>query len=485
MGLSLKLRQESLCEETNMAERVYRDPIHGAISFDWEKEKFIIDLIDTKEFQRLRRIRQLGGVSLVFHGAEHTRFTHSLGVAFLAKRIFDKIEKDPFFPPGASSSRNAVLAGALLHDIGHGPFSHLFERVFDIPKHEEWGLRIIQDPETDVSKVLQKYLLADDVRRIFQKKFEPRFARDIISSQLDADRLDYLVRDSYMTGVEYGRYDLDWLLEVMELGTFPNNGKQPTLCINRKNFHAAEDFVIGRHLMYQQIYYHKTVRSAERMIKLIFECLVELVKSGKQPSFYPNPLPQLTTETGTRLSVRGYLQLDDFFMMTCFKEWSADSNVDLTLSDLCKRVVNRQLFKTTLVDPTKIKDMLKYTSAVSALKEAMTKSGFDPRYYLASDTAEDFPYKDIMFYLSQGKSEDIWLAENGVVTQGLSDPTISPMIDSIRNTRIAVQRLCFPKEVQELVETCLKDYLTDYTKTGLYTKVNQPAFDFARSEPGD
>lgn len=464
-----------------MADRVYRDPLHGSIAFDWKKENFIIDLIDSREFQRLRRIRQLGAASLVFHGAEHSRFAHSIGVAFLAKRIFDRIAADPNFPADSDSKnwRDAVLAGALLHDIGHGPFSHLFERVFEIRDHEKWGLEIIRDSDTEVAQVLRRYGLTDSVQRIFEKTFQPRFARDIISSQLDADRLDYLLRDSYMTGVAYGRYDLDWLLEVMELGRLPNNGKDLTLCINRRKFHAAEQFVIGRHLMYQQVYFHKTVRSAERMIKLIFERLADLAKSDRIPNFYPDPLPQLTSPGGSRMSVAAYLQLDDQFMMTCFQRWSTETEFDTALSDLCRRVVNRNLFKTALVDPAKIKDGLKYAEAIASLNSAISAAGFDSKYYLASDTAEDFPYKDIMWFLSkERKPEDIWLAESGAVSAGLSDPSVSPLIDSIRNIRVATHRVCFPGEVKDLVKAHLGAYLTDRMESGNYTKVYQSALEF-------
>jgi uncharacterized protein len=169
----------------------------------------------------------------------------------------------------------------LLHDIGHGPFSHLFERAFAVKNHEEWGLEILQDATTQVADVLKRHGLSDAVKRIFEKTFRPRFARDIISSQLHADRLDYLLRDSYMTGVAYGRYDLDWLTEVIELGRIPVNGRDLGLCVNARKFHAAEQFVVARHLMYHQVYFHKTVRSAERMLKLIFERLVELGKGGE------------------------------------------------------------------------------------------------------------------------------------------------------------------------------------------------------------
>jgi len=458
-----------------MSERVYRDPVHGSISFDWEREKYVIDLIDTPEFQRLRRIRQLGAAMLVFQGAEHSRLTHSIGVAHLAKRLFDRIASDVNFPKEGDTEeiRRAVIAGALLHDIGHGPYSHLFERVFAAKDHEKWGLEIISDGDTEVYQVLKKHGLTDSVKRIFEKTFRPRFALDIISSQLDADRLDYLLRDSYMTGVAYGRYDLDWLIEVIELARIPTNGRDLGLTINRRKFHGAEQFVIGRYLMYQQVYFHKTIRSAERLIKLIFERLVDLFRNGKTPDFFPEPLAGLVDSGGGKLSVKAYLRLDDQFVATCFGQWAREKS-DEILADLCRRYVERDLFKTVLVDPAKMKDGLRYADAVQTLREEMQRAGFSAKYYLAADSAEDLPYKDMTWYVAKDiKPEDIWLSENGVATEPLSNPTVSPLIDSVRNIQIVTRRLCFPAEVQDLVKRHLAEYLTDRIETGTSPKAYQ------------
>jgi HD superfamily phosphohydrolase len=449
-----------------MSDRVYRDPVHGSIAFDWKRERFVIDLIDTSEFQRLRRIKQLGAAQLVFQGAEHSRFCHSVGVAFLAKRIFDRLAQDSNCPSDLDLDevRRVVLAAALLHDIGHGPFSHLFERTFSRKHHETWGAEIIENPDTQVHQVLKHHGLIDSVTKILQKTYQPRFAKDIISSQFDADRLDYLLRDSYMTGVAYGRYDLDWLLEVIELAQIPTNGKGWGLAINRKKgFHAAEQFVIGRYLMYQQVYFHKTIRAAERMIKLIFERLVNNAKSGKFPKFCPDTLLQLLNSSSHSMTLKAYLRLDDEFMLACFNLWAEDDSEDEILRNLCGRLLKRDLFKTATIDTGKINDHLKYTAAVSELKKAMEDAGFNPSYYLASDTAEDLPYKDMTWFITKGKvPEDIWLAENGQATHSLSEPQVSPLIDSLRNTTVAANRLCFPSEMKELVRKHLQPYLTDH-----------------------
>jgi putative nucleotidyltransferase with HDIG domain len=153
-----------------MSDRVYRDPVHGSIAFDWKRERFLIELIDTPEFQRLRRIKQLGAAQLVFPGAEHSRFCHSLGVAFLAKRVFDRLREDPNLPSGLDfdETRRVVLAAGLLHDIGHGPFSHLFERTFSQKHHETWGAEVIDNPDTQVHKILKENGLVDSLKNFFK-----------------------------------------------------------------------------------------------------------------------------------------------------------------------------------------------------------------------------------------------------------------------------------------------------------------------------
>jgi hypothetical protein len=378
--------------------------------------------------------------------------------------MFDRLTLDPQFPtnlPDRDELRKAVIAGALLHDIGHGPFSHLFERVFSSKTHEQWGLDIIQH-SGPINAILDKHELLEPLKKIFNKTFKPRFARDIISSQLDADRLDYLLRDSYMTGVAYGRYDLDWLLEVIELANIPTNGKDLGLAINsKKGWHAAEQFVIGRYLMYQQVYFHKTIRAAERMIKLIFERLAEMARKDAFPKFSPDPLRILLDPDQSKIKVDAYLRLDDEFMLTCFGVWSHDEE-DCTLRDLCGRIVRRDLFKTAVIDTNGIRDHLKFTAAINSLRDTITEQGLMPQYYLVSDNAEDFPYKDIVWFITKDKSpEDIWLAEKGVAKQALSNQTASPLINSIRNTPVTTQRLCFPKELKSLVYKYLSPYLLD------------------------
>src|SRR6059036_274609 len=291
-----------------MATKYLRDPVHGSISFDKERERLVIDLINTREFQRLRRIRQLGALYLTFHGAEHTRFTHSVGVAFMAKRIFDSLlagGQIPQRPRAAERARLVAIAAALLHDIGHGPFSHLYEKVFNDRRHEEWTSLIVRNARGEVGRLLRRAGLVEEILAVYDRTYRHAFVSDIVSSQLDADRLDYLLRDSFMTGVAYGRYDLDWILTNLRLAR-RGRDEDLRLAINgTKGYHAAEQFVIGRYLMYQQVYYHKTSRSAEQMIRT---ALQRLVDAHGETGSLPDPC---TASIRRLVETRGSLPVED------------------------------------------------------------------------------------------------------------------------------------------------------------------------------
>ena len=241
--------------------KVFRDPVHRLIRIE-PADQFVLDLINAPEFQRLRRVRQLGVSSLTYHGAEHSRFVHSIGVFNFAQRILGALQRR--YGPSDSVSQhleknaNLVKAAALLHDIGHGPFSHMIERVaqssFD---HEEMTARLIKDSQSTVNAVLSKHeidpaLVADVIAKVHPF----RLAVDIVSSQLDADRMDYLLRDSLMTGVEYGVFDAEWLLNAMCIGRDPTAEESDPeshtwrLCLDAdRGLFAAEQLILARHHM--------------------------------------------------------------------------------------------------------------------------------------------------------------------------------------------------------------------------------------------
>src|SRR5262245_33613025 len=193
-------------------QRNYRDPLHNIISLDESKfdDRLVVELIDTPEFQRLRRVKQLGLAMFTYQGAEHSRFTHSIGVMHLMTRALNLLAARHSI---SEELRAIARAGALLHDVGHGPFSHVMEHVTGF-HHEDWTRRIILDPETAINKILasRDASFPDKVASLYDHSFRPAFIWQLVSSQLDCDRMDYLLRDSLMTGAKYGIYDLEWVL---------------------------------------------------------------------------------------------------------------------------------------------------------------------------------------------------------------------------------------------------------------------------------
>jgi HD superfamily phosphohydrolase len=447
-----------------MPEKYLRDPVHGSIGFDKARERLVIDLINTREFQRLRRIRQLGALFLTFHGAEHTRFTHSVGVAWMAKRVFEALDRQgqvPLRPKAKERARLVAITAALLHDLGHGPFSHLFEKVFDDRRHETWTKQVVRHKAGEVGRLLRRAGLTEEVLAVYDRSYAHPFVSDIVSSQLDADRLDYLLRDSLMTGVAYGQYDLEWILFILRLA---RRGREADLrlCLNAaKGHHAAEQFVIARYLMYQQVYYHKTARAAEQMIRTAMQRLVDASRQqGRGPEPCPPPIRRLIDSRG-ELSTEDYLRLDDWLFLSAFQEWASAPRaaVDPILRDLCDRITRRRLFKTVRI--TTDTPQRAYSQALQALQEIFRARGFDPHYYLLEDDATDLPYRDLAYSDRLGQApEDIGLARGGTIAGYMSERSVSPLIDSIRNESRQIHRLCFPGEMRAVVEKRLKPFIS-------------------------
>src|SRR6476659_8222360 len=202
-----------------MSEKIIRDPVHDVIAFRLDRpiDALLFRLLNTVEVQRLRRIRQLGMASMAYPGADHSRYSHSLGVMETARKIIEQLRRNFYI---SDEDETVCLAAALLHDLGHGPFSHVFERVTGV-HHEDLTERVIVDPDSEVNRVLTEHDPSLPQKIIDFLNCHPRrtFVCDIISSQLDADRLDYLLRDNLMTGSQYGDYDLGWLLHALTIDT--------------------------------------------------------------------------------------------------------------------------------------------------------------------------------------------------------------------------------------------------------------------------
>ena len=304
--------------------KVFRDPLYGYINII---DPLISELIDTKEFQRLRRISQLSGVKMVFHGAEHSRFNHSLGVYALACKVLENNEviKNHF----NAYERMLFLTSALLHDIGHGAYSHSFERVFHI-NHETMTSKILLG-DTQIRQALDKYNknLKHDISSIILKEAKFPIIESLISSQLDIDRLDYLLRDAYYTGMSYGKIDVDRIIRMMSI-------KDNKIVYKQGAIHAIENYLISRYHMYFQVYYHKAARNHEVILEKIY-MRIQAIKDTLDDSYLVYLIEASYDD------INSYLEIDDYYVNALIKRFSHHD--DLILSQLCRRFLNRELFQ--------------------------------------------------------------------------------------------------------------------------------------------
>jgi len=277
---------------------ILRDPVHGLVAFETEEEGIVPRLIDTPEVQRLRRVRQLGVTSLGFPGAEHTRFAHAIGASFVMKLLLARLRaiqsELPFWQQVTSERAEEALAAALLHDLGHGPLSHLFEDAIPgVPHHEEWTERIVLDPSTGVHRVLAETDpgLPSRVAALVRGENALPYLAKAVSGTFDVDRCDYLLRDAHSTGVRYGIFDLDWLLRSLRFSPVTGEREVPSLAIDgAKGLPAIEAFILARLFMFQQIYLHKATRAAEWMIRAVLARAAACVADGERLPAMPRAI---------------------------------------------------------------------------------------------------------------------------------------------------------------------------------------------------
>lgn len=444
-----------------------RDPIHDIIRIE---HRFALELLDSPAMQRLRRIRQLGVAWMVYPGAEHSRFTHALGVFHLAERVMSQLDHDAKRGWFDNGRREAVLAAALLHDVGHGPFSHVFEHVGrEIHKtlavsHEDWTKRIVKDDKRiSAALVSVSAELPDQVCQILDHTFKPHFVTAIISSQLDVDRFDYLLRDSHMTGARYGAFDLEWMLrtlaihEVRPASADGSTERLETIVVDgQRGLSGLEDHLIGRHYMYRHVYYHKTIRSAEQMLRSILKRAAELVQGGRKLG---NAAFQKMAR-GEALDVAEYLSLDDFVLMGWIEDW-ARSVRDKVLRDMCDRLLNRRLFKAIIV-PEEPKDPSASLFGLWAdnkerLRKLARRHQFNPDYYVLEDEVKDIAYKGYLYNLGRSKvadEEEIWYLDRGGTPQRLSGCN-SILVEAPRALQYKEDRWFVPEEVASDAQTVL------------------------------
>ncbi|MBF0780999.1 MULTISPECIES: HD domain-containing protein [unclassified Granulicatella] len=356
-------------------EKVFRDPVHGYIHV---QHQTILDLINTREFQRLRRIKQLGTSSSIFHGAEHSRFSHSLGVYEIARRICDKFQRTYSTQEEGDglwndNERLVTLCAALLHDVGHGPFSHTFEKVFGTD-HEALTIQIILSKHTQIHDVLKRVApdFPEKVASVIQKKYDNPQVVQMISSQIDADRMDYLLRDAYFAAVSYGTFDLNRILRVIK-------PYKDGICFDYSGMHAVEDYIVSRYQMYMQVYFHPVSRAVEMLIHHLFEranyCYEEKHLQHRLE------VPLLVPFFEKNWTLEDYLRLDDGVMTTYFTVFSQEQ--DAILQDLATRYLTRRLFKSVVIQ---------HEEDAEALIAYSHSKGYDKTYYTGFNNSYDLPY---------------------------------------------------------------------------------------------
>jgi len=330
----------------------------------------------------------MGFAWLVYPGAEHSRFGHALGAFHVAGRVTRQLELEP------EVARHVVLA-ALLHDIGHGPFSHSWEQVAGDLDHEAWGERIVNE-DAELRGALSELDagLPDALCGFWRKTYRPMFARKLVSSQLDVDRLDYLLRDGHYSGAGYATFDLEWILHALQIQAI-HGGEDPVdLVIDyRRGKYAVEQYLFARSYMYAQVYHHKTVRAAEWMFLKIMERFRELAAVRTEP---PGLDPVARMARGGALAVDDYLWLDDVSLTAAIDGWGgrgpagATAAGDEVLRDLSQRLVARRLFKTI--------ELGHDAGVIERLREpveraALARFGQAAHYYVQLDNAKQIGYR--------------------------------------------------------------------------------------------
>lgn len=405
--------------------KIINDPVYGFISV---RSELVFDIIDHPYFQRLRRIKQMGLSELVYPGAHHTRFHHAIGAMHLMSGALDNlIQKGTQI---SSNTYEAALLAILLHDIGHGPFSHAleFSLLEDVP-HEYLSRIIMQKLNQEFNGAL------DETLAIFENRHPQLFLHQLVSSQLDIDRLDYLKRDSFFTGVSEGTIGADRIIKMLDV-------KDNKLVVEEKGIYSIENFLSARRLMYWQVYLHKTGVSAEKMLISIINRAKYLVKNGGNllmsdplKVFFQNRWQVKDFEDNPEV-LTAFLAIDDYDIWGAIKLWV--NNADPILSNLCGMLLRRELFKITVsTTPFTPKDKERVK------KKVMKQYGLskkEAKYFYSSGQLTNSAYlstdQKIMILSKEGEVKD--------VMEAADLPNIKAMSKMVRK-----YYLCWPKDVNE------------------------------------
>jgi uncharacterized protein len=390
--------------------KIINDPVYGFLHFP---EPELMQIMEHPWFQRLRHIKQMGMAHLVYPGAVHSRFHHSLGACYLMGKALDVLRLK-----GVEISKEDALAARiaiLMHDIGHGPFSHSLEySLVESIRHEKLSMLIMQKLNQEFSGLL------DNAISVFDAAYPKKYLHQLVSSQLDVDRMDYLNRDSFYTGVSEGVIGYDRILQMLTV-------KNEELMVEEKGVHSVEKFIIARRLMYWQVYLHKTVLGAEQLLINILKRAKELTLNGEELFATPALSYFLHNEITSNdfysdgKHLEYFCLLDDTDIRASIKVWQ--DHKDPILSRLCQMMNKRHLYKVVL-SSSSLEELLQEKR--KAVKSSMHLSDEELRYFVFTGTTSSSTYNTaderITIALKNGSCSDISEIENPLVNQALARP---------------------------------------------------------------
>ena len=382
--------------------KVLKDPVHSYIHIHYE---VIWNCLDSKEFQRLRRIRQLGGDFQVYPTAEHSRFSHSLGVYEIVRRMVTEVKS--LCVELTEYEKVCVMLAGLLHDVGHGPFSHAFEHITN-HSHEEYTAKIILG-NTELNAILRAVSekLPQDIVSIIQHTHENDILNQIVSGQLDADRMDYLLRDSYFTATSYGQFDLERILRTMRVRK-TNEGRK-VIVVKYTGIHSVEDYIMARYQMYWQVYYHPVARSYEAVFIQLFNRLKDIFKVDKD--YFEDMKVLIPFLEKSEVSVDEYFKLDENSLLYCCA--LIQDKEDKIAADLAKRLQNRRLFE--YVDYNE--------ENLAQIKNMLKENNLDERYYLKIESIEASvysPYKGRKILIEKLNGDIVALEKASTIVESIT-----------------------------------------------------------------
>ena len=382
--------------------KVLKDPVHSYIHINYE---VVWNCLDSKEFQRLRRIRQLGGDFQVYPTAEHSRFSHSLGVYEIVRRMVTEIKS--LSVELSEYDKICVMLAGLLHDVGHGPFSHAFEHVTK-HSHEDYTAKIILG-ETELNQVLTEVSprLPEDIVSIIEHNHPNDILNQIISGQLDADRMDYLLRDSYFSATSYGQFDLERILRTMRVRKIDENKK--ALVVKYTGIHSVEDYIMARYQMYWQVYYHPVARSYEAVFIQLFNRLKDIFKDNKE--YFSDMKVLIPFLEKNVVSVEEYFKLDENSLLYCCS--LIHDKDDEIAADLARRLQNRRLFE--YVDYSE--------ENLAQIKNMLKEQNLDEKYYLRVENVEASvysPYKGRKILIEQLDGKIVALEKASTIVESIT-----------------------------------------------------------------